>query len=161
MLTLSKIIGATPQNVKDSAREVGVALNKAVTDGETTFYSFKARSKGGKDTYTPQIVLTGTDIKKTQLPRSKAWVTCTCSYFKFNCEAALTKHGSSSIIHTKGYKPKGSKRGPVNPRMIPQICKHLVKVVSKMSPTTVKQGNIPLDIQVQREKAVDKYIPKK
>lgn len=49
------------------------------------------------------------------------WVFCSCQYFTFNLEVALTRQNSSSIKFSNGQLPRER-----NVRMIPHLCKHLV-----------------------------------
>ena len=52
------------------------------------------------------------------------WCSCSCEYFLFHCEFALTQHGASSIINSNGEPPVVT-----NPRMIPKVCKHVAAVL--------------------------------
>jgi hypothetical protein len=59
---------------------------------------------------------------------TKAWVSCSCEYFLYNCEVADAEEDSSSIKYSngKGYSPTGP-----NPHHIPHICKHLIGALRK------------------------------
>ena len=52
---------------------------------------------------------------------SSCWVFCSCPYFTYNLEVALTRQNSSSIKFSNGQLPRER-----NARMIPHLCKHLV-----------------------------------
>lgn len=51
---------------------------------------------------------------------SKAWVQCSCQWFKYVCEVSLWKEKSSDIKYSNGADPEIK-----NPREIPMICKHI------------------------------------
>ena len=51
---------------------------------------------------------------------SQCWVSCSCEFFLYHTEYALTKKGSSDIIHCNGARPKVT-----NKRTIAAVCKHI------------------------------------
>ena len=53
-------------------------------------------------------------------PASKLWVHCSCPYFLYYVEVALTLQGSSSIYDSNGNMPRIN-----NPKVVPYVCKHL------------------------------------
>lgn len=57
----------------------------------------------------------------------RAWVRCSCEYFMFNCEYALTKNGSASIKYSNGQPARMT-----NPSNIPYLCKHLYKAAANV-----------------------------
>lgn len=57
---------------------------------------------------------------KSMRSDAQAWVTCDCEHWKFVCEVAAARVGSSTVIHAKNAPPRIK-----NPAMIPQLCKHL------------------------------------
>ena len=70
--------------------------------------------------------------------RNKVWVTCTCEYFKYHCEVANHRRGSSDILESNGKLPRITNR-----RMVSHVCKHLyacfIRGASKLKPE--KFGN--------------------
>ncbi len=54
------------------------------------------------------------------------WVSCTCPWFKFVCEYALAKVGSSDIKYCNGDPPVIR-----NPKQVPILCKHCVLALEK------------------------------
>lgn len=52
---------------------------------------------------------------------TRVWCSCSCPYFLYHCEVALTLRGSSSIIFSNGKMPNQT-----NPRRIPYVCKHVI-----------------------------------
>jgi len=77
---------------------------------------------GASRKYRVQIISLNADKKLHEAP---VLVRCTCDYFTFNCEVALTKKGASKIKQSNGDKPVVR-----NPNMIPTPCKHLHKVLT-------------------------------
>ena len=55
---------------------------------------------------------------------SKAWVQCSCEWFKYVCEVSLWKEKSSDIKYSNGENPVVK-----NPSEIPMICKHICAVL--------------------------------
>jgi hypothetical protein len=165
MLTISNLIKSTPPSVKEKVGEVVVKPKKAVNKEGSSLYVFTAATKkvpGKKQArYETMTLLKGVPKTKVAFAKSEAWVSCTCPFFKFHCEVALTKKGSSTIIHTKGYKPpKVAKRPPVNPRNIPYVCKHLLASFLVIPKIRSKEGTIPLKTEIQKALVdIRKYIP--
>lgn len=52
------------------------------------------------------------------------WVSCSCNYFRYVCEWALTRYGSSDIIYSNGQPARFT-----NPRGIGTLCKHIYAVI--------------------------------
>lgn len=52
---------------------------------------------------------------------SKAWVSCSCEYFKYTAEVALYDKDSSDIKYSNGEDPVEK-----NPSKIPIVCKHIL-----------------------------------
>jgi len=48
------------------------------------------------------------------------WASCDCEHFLYTCEVALHRYNASDIIYSSGAYPRET-----NPRMVPQLCKHL------------------------------------
>lgn len=57
-------------------------------------------------------------------PQNPVWVSCSCNYFRFVCEWALTRYGSSDILYSNGQPARFT-----NPRGIGTLCKHLYAVL--------------------------------
>lgn len=52
------------------------------------------------------------------------WCTCSCEYFTYNLEVALSLKGSSSLLNSNGKLPNIK-----NPRYIPYVCKHIAAAI--------------------------------
>lgn len=98
------------------ARKVSVRLGKAeeVEEDGATFREVNAKAVG--DTRPRNVVMRFRGKGAT----SKVWVSCDCEYFKFHCEVADTRRGSSDVIHSNGKFPKITNR-----RGVAHVCKHI------------------------------------
>ena len=63
------------------------------------------------------IAFAGDEISRS----TPMWCQCSCQYFCFFCEVALTKHGSSKVKFSNGASPVYT-----NPRLRPCACKHIL-----------------------------------
>jgi hypothetical protein len=117
-------------DIENNAKQVMLFDWKVVeamdVDGDTfRDVTVKARSKRdtGKNKYGPvhivEFRLYGDDNFTT-----KAWVSCSCPYFKFTAEVSLYKKDSSDIIFSNGADPNIK-----NPRQIPIVCKHILAAI--------------------------------
>lgn len=124
------------------ARRVSVRFGKAeeITDNGATFRQVTARAVG--DTVPRNIVLRFRGTGAT----SKAWVSCDCEYFKFHCEVADTRRGSSDVIHSNGKFPKIT-----NKRGVAHVCKHIAACFLRGAQ----------DLAPKRKSAVDKVKEKR
>lgn len=57
---------------------------------------------------------------------AKGWASCSCPYFLYHCEVALSDKQSSSILFSNGARPSLT-----NPLLLPVICKHIVAVITR------------------------------
>jgi hypothetical protein len=57
-------------------------------------------------------------------PQTPVWVSCSCNYFRYVCEWALSRYGSSDILYSNGRPARFT-----NPRGIGTLCKHLYVVL--------------------------------
>lgn len=55
---------------------------------------------------------------------SPVWVSCSCNYFRYVCEWALSRYGSSDIIYSNGQPARFT-----NPKGVGTLCKHIYKVL--------------------------------
>ena len=161
MLTVSQILKVTPKKVKKRAYSVKVIkVKKAVVFNGKTYYILTCKTD--IDQYDSEIVFpTDKKITKTNLPKQKVWMQCSCPHFKYRCEHYLAKHGSSTKIQTKGIKPGEGGTYEVNPRRIPWTCKHIVRVLGQIHKIKVKEGKLPLKLAIKLAiPEAEKRIPK-
>jgi hypothetical protein len=81
---------------------------------------------------------------------SKGWVSCSCPYFLFHCEVALSEDESSSVLYSNGAAPSIT-----NPSMIPVICKHIIAVLTKGKALELKPKNT-IELEKIRKKEFEK-----
>ena len=137
MLTVKQMLKITPKNIHTNAEYVRIqrvirGWNKKTTNPALRFQTVYSTHDhtGKKKNYAPEIHqsyvegLMGTD---TPIGLKYVRVSCTCPYFKFYCEAALHKYAAADIIYSNGERPIIT-----NPRMLPMVCKHLVKVLERI-----------------------------
>lgn len=74
------------------------------------------------------------------LPDSQLWVHCSCPYFTFYLEVALTLQKTSNVYDSNGALPK-----KLNTGLKPYLCKHLFAAISLL---------------MLNEKNKKKYVPK-
>ena len=124
------------------ARRVSVRFGKAeeVTDNGATFRQVTARAVG--DTRPRNVTMRFRGKGAT----SKVWVSCDCEYFKFHCEVADTRRGSSDVIHSNGKFPKIT-----NSRGVAHVCKHIAACFLRGAQ----------DLQPKKKSAVDKVKDKR
>lgn len=139
MLTLGKILRATPRNIWKNALGIKVRVLETrfgQTPSKEPFMETLLKAKSPKqrfvkkrEVYTVIIRQYGPSQEALAaggiMTTNKAWVHCSCPFFLFHCEVALAKQGSSSVIDSNG-KPPVEK----NPNMIPMMCKHIVATIA-------------------------------
>jgi hypothetical protein len=136
MLNLQKILAVTPKAIKLRARDECYSkafVPKAVQEiAATRSGSYLVDDPSGKYREFRRRVRCTDGIRRTVARfygpinlNTRVWVSCSCPFFLYHCEVALTKHGSSSIIYSNGQLPKHT-----NPRMIPLVCKHVIHAVA-------------------------------
>ena len=150
MLSLNQILRGTMKSVKEKSRNVKtVRVKKAVDADGRIYFQLKIGSRGGRKFRNAVIVLYTKNLTPNTIKRSPAWISCDCEFFKYYCERALVKHGSSSVIHTRDYDPakKVTKR-EVNPRGIPMMCGHILAALKTLSKVPLKKEKIPFKVEV-------------
>jgi|SRR6185295_1543885 len=138
MLTLQKLINATPPDVRERSRYVaaiiaGVTMGQKVA-GEvkinTVVFTGKGRAAAEDNWWDFAIELYPTEIHSNIFSKigtsNLAWVKCSCPFFHYNCKYAVARTHSTSI--TTPFD-RGALAPPhiKNPGMLPFLCKHLFK----------------------------------
>jgi hypothetical protein len=99
-------------------------------------------------------------------PDTPCWVFCSCQYFTYNLEVALTRQNTSSIKFSNGQLPRER-----NVRMIPHLCKHLVLAARLALQQNEDKAAARMQVEAQAKTAaqrqqeamehpIDKRIPK-
>lgn len=122
-LSIKQLVKATPAYIRSNAEDVVVkALRPATTKGGMPGIRTKTQTLGHKN----QVYDTTFVGKEKGIPISQqkhVLASCSCDFFCYTCEYALTHWGSSVIKYCNG-EPAVVK----NPQNHPLLCKHLVKV---------------------------------
>jgi len=149
-LTLKSLAQMTPAEVRARAKDVRIVAMKASLKKGRPRFTFRyegkikadtpgSKSKAGADGKRPpyNIII---DLFPESVPSEQeievasanlpCWVQCTCSYWQFTCEYAVTIKGSTSpafirAVPRKTYNYAGLEPRKTNPNMRPHLCKHL------------------------------------
>jgi hypothetical protein len=129
MLTLQKILTATPLAIRLRAKDqcfgqaykpprkatnVTKSGGYLVEDESGQYREFRYKAKC-TDGWRKVVVRFYGPISVN----TPVWCACSCPYFKYHCEVALAKRGSSAIIQSDGQRPRFT-----NSTLSPRICKH-------------------------------------
>ena len=130
MLTLKRLLQLTPKDVlRRGTTKCRSRILKSVYDideiGEHKFVLGNIRATDGDRTAAIKFY----QLNKRNLVNSEVWVSCSCPYWKYYLEVAVTNKGSSDVLESNGEFPFIR-----NPKMRPYLCKHLV-ALSKKAPT--------------------------
>jgi len=130
MLTLQQLLALTPREVRQRAKNPTLSVKR---DKEERKYGKEARSVflncrlyHAESTGTNYNLIirnygmSNSPKKFLFKPSSQLWVHCSCPYFTYHLEVALTLKKSSSIYDSNGNLPRIT-----NPRLRPYVCKHL------------------------------------
>lgn len=122
-LTLSQIRKATPKYILNNSNEVVISSlkQKATKTGLPGVIAkpVSVGMKGRKILYTATVV--GKDKDYPLYHRSqKVMVSCSCDFFMYYCEFALTRWHAATIKYSNGQPASVT-----NPSNVPMVCKHL------------------------------------
>lgn len=110
------------RSIVTKARSVALSFGKVdyITENGVQFKRVTAKARGEKGTYDLLMFFQGKG------PTSKIWASCSCPYYLYHVEVALTKRGSADINYSNGQLPKIT-----NPRLVSHACKHIVAALQK------------------------------
>lgn len=125
-LSLSQMYRVTPGNIRKNSKAAVVKVRKRgqykkyARLGDTYEIVYKVKcTKEWRN-----VTLRFLKGKNNEQPKASlaqpVWVRCTCPWFLYNCEYALTKNGSSWVHYSNG-EPANQ----TNPKNIPFVCKHV------------------------------------
>lgn len=124
-LSLRQLMKATPPYLHSNAEEVTIrSLKPATTKGGMPAIRAKALSVGGKTRTVYDLHVIGKEPDLAVSSQKHVLVSCSCDFFLYSCEYALTHWGSAVIKYSNG-EPATT----TNPGNQPILCKHLVKLV--------------------------------
>lgn len=124
MISLKVLLQLTPFDVATRGRSCTsrILFNgvRASKDGEQ-YYEVISRAKSAKSTNSYVTTIQFHKYGKIKTPLNHpTWVRCSCPYFLYYVEVALTRHDSSDIYYSNGRYPMIR-----NPKLRPYLCKHL------------------------------------
>lgn len=170
-LSLSKMYKVTPANIRANSKAAVIQVRKRGQPkkyarlGDTFEIVYKVKCTKEWRNVTLRFLPKGKEIPSPSLSQP-VWVRCTCPWFLYNCEYALSKQGSSWVHFSNG-----DPANQTNPRNIPFVCKHiyaLQSTIKKFDPQTTpfrepKKKVLPPNtfkkLQEQEEKITDKVTP--
>lgn len=124
-LSLKQLIKATPAYIQNNARDVIVrSLKETVTKGGFPAIQAKAMSVTNTRRVEYKLSVIGKDREQPVYKQKHLLVSCSCGFFTFTCEYALTQWGSAQIKYSNGEPAVVT-----NPGNQPLVCKHLVKLL--------------------------------
>lgn len=128
-LTLSQLVKLTPSPIRERANSQCRAVRKQYDVGSRD--GFRRVYRKDKEFYNEfRFYSVCEDGKRHSYIRfygppkadSDVWVWCSCPYFTYTLEVVLAKFNSSTIRLSNGMLPQVR-----NPKMIPHLCKHLIR----------------------------------
>jgi hypothetical protein len=124
MIRLATILHRTPSKIHRNSQNCRAKVLSSTmnADASGAFFLVKGVSVDPTTTKHQYRVLAKIYVdRKTGKPPNNpsVFIWCGCSWFKFNCEVALSIRGSSYIVNSNGALPKIT-----NPSAKPQVCKH-------------------------------------
>ncbi len=145
MISLAAMLRVTPAKIKRNAIQVSgkvVMANYLNAEKNMRMAEVVTRSSGKPwDSGKFRTVKFRFHGKHKNPLNARAWVSCDCPWFLYVCEVALVKNDSSDVVHSNGMKPKQT-----NPKMKPQICKHIVKAMAVVKTAKFKEHtDMPVD----------------
>ena len=157
---LRRLIQLTDKAVMNRSRmcKARVVFDNVVDDDKRGTYLeviLRAHCTGSQHTYTVVFRFSNFGSTKSLLDHP-TWARCSCPYFLYYLEVALTRRGSSNVYYSNGRYPKIR-----NPKAIPYLCKHLIasarpalKVLDDRT-KELKKGKLK-----KRNKAIPKSVRK-
>ena len=124
-LSLRQLLKATPPYIHNNAGDVILrTLKETVTKGGFPAVQGKAMSITNKQRTEYKLSVIGKDREAPIYKQKHVLVSCSCDFFTFYSEYALTQWGSAVIKYSNG-EPAVT----TNPGNVPLVCKHLVKLI--------------------------------
>ena len=138
MLKMKTLIRLTPNKVRLRSRPLRMYWRKKGVDRydkrrNSDYRLYKMHSKPPRSNKTQQIftqwvrVYPQTGSGRRSVTSQRVWVRCSCEFFMYNCEFALTQRGCASIRYSNGRPARIT-----NPGNVPYLCKHLYKMMANV-----------------------------
>jgi hypothetical protein len=126
MIKFSTLIKNTPKNIVENTKTVKsqrlVKAWSSIDEKGRLYKGAMVHSKATSVIRLIQIRLYG--VKGAPIFDHMMWGHCSCEYWLYFLEVALSAHGASSIINSNGEYPAIR-----NPSLDPHVCKHVYATV--------------------------------
>jgi len=129
-IDLARLIQLTPKPVVDRARScISRVLYNRVRDSDDAGFKYlevilRSRCQDSDHSYLTVVRFDRFGVIKNPV-HHPTWVRCSCPYFLYYVEVALSRHGSTSVYYSNGMYPMIR-----NPKLRPYMCKHLISSVN-------------------------------
>jgi len=152
MLKLEQIIRLTPSFILGNAKNCRPTLIRSVVDADKNGAIFRKAIFKSRDSVTknpPKVITIKLYDDVKDINKSTCWLHCSCEYFLYNLEYALTSKGSSSIINCNGQYPVEK-----NPALKPHACKHIISVLPLLrnAKFVLPRKKTELEIELDKQK---------
>jgi hypothetical protein len=130
MYKLKDLIQLTPREVIKRSKNVSVTITRAIEDLDKSGKQFKKiqlKAKDPKGSGKTKVLTIKLYGYNKNILDDEVWCHCSCEYFTFNLEVALTAQDSSTVINSNGNMPVEK-----NPTMKGHFCKHFLAAVNQL-----------------------------
>lgn len=134
LIQVSKNARQLPELKVENVRNVRIYRHTKDESEEGYIYQATAKSRKSPWNPVPRLHTCTIETMEKKVINSKnvrtvpVRVSCSCEFFMYTCEYALTMHGASTIMHSNGKPAKYT-----NPGNVPLLCKHLMKFSIKLA----------------------------
>lgn len=135
MISITQLLQLTPSDVRERARTqctVEIKSARLVKEDEDQVKHVISKVHATDGTRICQIKF----YDPSHPRKGRVWVHCSCPYFLYYLEVALTKRGASSVINSNGKFPRVT-----NPQTVPYLCKHLFAAAVPAIKVQAKKSN--------------------
>jgi hypothetical protein len=153
MLKLADLIRLTPRPIITRSRQASVRVVTARMDVDEIGEHKKVLCSIKADDGPRDGVFKFYDHGSKNLATSRIWLHCSCPFFLYYLEVALTARKSSSVINSNGAYPRMR-----NPQLRPYLCKHLFAAAKPAIKARAKKMVLPGAIDDQEIQRMMKFI---
>lgn len=140
MLKLQKLVQNTPRDVRTRSKLCACrrTSSKEKLRGKKFLYlEQQYRTKCMFKFWKQTIRFHGDIVSK----KTDVWVSCTCPYWKYYCETAVSYDGSTSLLYSNGEFPVIR-----NPKSISYLCKHLFACSNLITDRFASPADVTLNV---------------
>ena len=132
MYKFDQLMKLTPSKIRKNSNSIITFLIRAIWDMDSEGQVHRKVLMKARDTKTKRdtkIITCRFYGGNDNILKDRVWCHCSCEYFLYHVEVALTAQGSSSVINSNGNLPVET-----NPQMKGHLCKHLFKAATTRIP---------------------------